>query len=131
MVQVDQGVKLEERKPFVEILLASLKVDPVDNLPYQLLAPCRPALLWERIRFQMLLIDKLKSTLGYVTIQTAKSCTKTKTVHLWIGNNPNIGLAHFHRLVLGEKLGSGGLHHPVTFDIRKDKNLSSEMSSAT
>ena len=65
MVQVDQGVKLEEGKPFVEILLASLKVDPVYNLPYQLLAPCCPALLWERIRCQMLPIEKDKSTIGY------------------------------------------------------------------
>ena len=64
VVQVDQGVKLEEGKPFVEILLASLKVDPVDNLPYQLLAPCCPALLWERIRCQKQLIEKLKSILG-------------------------------------------------------------------
>ena len=64
VVQVDQGVKLEEGKPFVEILFSSLKVNPVDNLPYQLLAPCCPALLWERIRCQMLLIEKFKSTLG-------------------------------------------------------------------
>ena len=64
VLQVDQGVKLEEGKTFVEILLASLKVDPVYHLPYQLLTPCCPALLWERIRCQMQLIEKFKSTLG-------------------------------------------------------------------
>ena len=44
MINVEECVKLEERKSLVEIFFPSLQIDTMDHLPYQLLAPGRSTL---------------------------------------------------------------------------------------